>query len=110
MHEINQIFTILFYANIVHDQEEFSQLYCNRHKKWMKDTNYKKAIPCLDVMITLKRNLHNFLLFTNRMNLQNAGPSRDISTALKSCLQLIEKAIELHHINARHALAEITYG
>lgn len=110
MEQINKIFMVLFYANLVHDQEEFSQVYCQRHKKWMKDMNYTKATPCLDVLVNIKRTLHNLLVFTNRINVQNAGRSKDICATLKSCLQLVDQAMELHHANARHTLAEMTYG
>lgn len=105
MDEINKIFTILYWLNIVHDKEEFSVIICNRHKAFMKDMNYKKARPCLNVLIEVKSALMLSAFLLKRSTMRSEQANEKMS-GLRSCIELIDQALELYHPSARYTRKE----
>jgi hypothetical protein len=105
MEQVIEIYKILLSLNLVHTEENFSQKYCMRHKKWLKDSKYHGFTPTLQVLLNI-RTMIQALLRVCASHTTDPYMAK-IASDLQLCLTLILQAIDHHHGDTKAKLTEV---
>jgi len=106
MNHIIQIYNILLQHNLVSTEEDFSQKFCMRHKKWLKDSKYHGFTPTIQVLLNIRSMIQHLLALCMNDRLRDPHMNK-MTTDLQRCLSLILFAIENHHSDTLNKLTEM---
>ena len=105
MEQINEIYKTLLELKLVDNEADFCAVFCKRHVKFLKDSNYHNFNPTLEVLLNI-RGMIKHLYDTYAADRQGNYISH-AETDLQRCLSLITKAIEDHHSDTLIKLTEV---
>ncbi|WP_439504210.1 hypothetical protein [Methylophaga sp.] len=96
MEQIVKIYFILQKLRLVDSKEDFSTVFCKRHKKWLKDGLYHRFTPNIPVLLNI-RGMISRLLKASRSDDQLHDYVLEMQDGLQECLALITQAMEKYH-------------